>query len=128
MKHPPKLTPWETGEEYIGTGMKPTAQAVKSLEMSARRAWHFGRLLALYTERVGHREARRRPIYPTFPDEIKAARECFGEPRLPRVLQRQDTWRWLYGVWRRGNLEHEIEDVLDQIPEESARRARSHMK
>ena len=126
MKHK-RLTAWERGEEYVGTGMSDRARAVKDLEMSARRAWHFGRLLALYTEREGYRAARNKPVYPTFPEEIKAARECFGEPRLPRVLSNRETWRWLYTVWRRGNLERQIEDVLCHIPQPSQKRVRSNM-
>ena len=119
---------WETGQAYVGTGMGERTAAAKSMEMSVRRAWHFGRLCALYTERVGQRDARRLPAFPTTAAEQKAARLALGDTywREP-VLRDSRVWRWAYRQWLLGNMERSMEVMLDQMPEKNRQRAEKEM-
>lgn len=107
--------------EQTRVSLSPTAQAVKSLEMSARRGLAFAALHARHLEMQGN-EVLASVRKPEMWDSRirKLGLEVWGQQwySSPSYLQ----YEWCFNYWLQGGHDRGLRDILAQLPDPNRKR------
>lgn len=108
--------------------LSPRAQAVKTLEMTCRRAISFARLCAEWTKVVGDPVlASCRPPLGSGHDHIKRLVKDVADPWWEEpVFKYEDAWDWAYTYWATGGHDRNLKAMMDQLPDENRKRVQKH--
>lgn len=107
--------------------LNPRAQAVKNLEMSARRGLAFAALHARHLEMQGNEvlaSCRRPELWD--PTIRKLGLEVWGTHwwSSPFYLE----YEWCFSYWLKGGHDRGLSDILKQLPDENRTRVINTMK